>query len=51
MNRQSTHNLPALIDKHYYCIRIVMAASVLQGGPPPEFSAESVAEYWLNRLR
>ena len=45
-----THNPPALINKEFYYIGKMIAASILQGGPAPEFFAESVAEYWLNGL-
>ena len=45
-----THNVPALIDKQYYYIGKMMAASILQGGPAPGFFAESAAEYWLQGL-
>lgn len=45
-----THNPTALINKEYYCIGKILSASVLQGGPAPQFFAESVAEYWLAGL-
>ena len=45
-----THNPLALINKEYLCIGKMLAASILQGGPAPEFFAESVAEYWLRGL-
>ena len=45
-----THNLPALINRHYNCIGKMISASILQGGPAPDFFAESVAEYWLKGL-
>ena len=45
-----TYNPTALINKEYYCIEKIISASVLQGGPAPQFFAESVAESGLDGM-
>ena len=39
-----------MINKEYYSVGKIIAASILQAGPAPAFFAESVAEYWLYGL-
>ena len=44
------HNMSALMEKMYFSVGRMFAASVLQGGPAPTFLAESIADYLLYGL-
>lgn len=42
-----TQSVNGIITSVYETIGKLMAASIVQGGPPPKFFAESAVEYWL----
>ena len=49
-HRIPVHNMSALMEKTYFSVGRMFAASVLQGGPAPTFLAESIADYLLYGL-
>ena len=45
--RMIRSNVSALLEKTYFHVGRMMGASLLQGGPPPTFMANSIIEYVL----